>query len=117
MNELELRYLKKNNFSKYLDGEYTSYVIQNYVLADSLDNVHGFCDEKQIGLIKVQFAELYPRISWMKITVRHINLGDYEVKLTWQIDGKKEEDESSISGEGLYELISQAIVLANVNDF
>lgn len=116
MNELEARYLKENHFFSY-KNEYTSCVIQNYVWANELKNVNGFCDEKQIGFIKVQFSDLLKKISGMSITVRHITLNEYEVKLSWHVDGQDEWQESSISGEGIYELISQAIVLADIYNF
>ena len=116
MNELEARYLKENHFSSY-KNEYTSTVILNYVWANELENVNGFCDEKQIGFIKVQFGDLLKKISGMGITVRHITLNEYEVKLSWHADGQDEWQESSISGEGIYELVSQAIVLADVYNF
>lgn len=118
MNQLETRYLKENNFRSYEKDKYTSYVMQDGTWSKDLQNIKGFCDEKQIEFIKVQFGEkLLGRISSMQIVVRHISLSEYEVKLIWRITAEKDDRESSISGEGIYELVSQAIVLADVDEF
>ena len=118
MNQLEARYLKENNFRSYEKGKYTSDVKQGDTWCKDLENIKGFCDEKQLEFIKVQFGEkLLKRISSMQIVVRHINLSEYEVKLIWRITADKDDRESSISGEGIYERVSQAIVLADVDEF
>ena len=117
MNELEARYLKDNCFFLNEKGEYVSNIIDEKIWCYE-NEFGGLCDYKHIDFIKIQFGEkLLNKIEKMKITVREVGMHEFDVKLEWMYEGGKNWNESSISGEGLYELVSQAIVLASIYDF
>lgn len=124
MNELERRYLKENHFLKNPDGSYSANLIvgHEFCYRDRPDT--SFRDEKQIKFLETQFGDKLNDVRTMIITIKHIQMSEFDVKLEWQTDVKNKNNEgewyehdSSITGEGLYELISQAIVLADVNEF
>ena len=109
MNSLEFDYLKRNNFKKCdYNDIVASDVIRNSQFVDD-----GFKDEKQIAFIKAQFGEDFTKkVTGMRIIVKFIGNLEYDATLEWTTD--EGTHTSCIGGEDLYGLVSQAIVLADV---
>jgi len=115
MNALEYEYLQRNNFKKHGD-HLISIVVENGQFLGE----HGFHDEKQIAFIKTQFADGFERhyLEDICIVVKPVNQSEYDVSLKWSLTdeyGDSRSYESSIGGDDLYDLVSQAIVLARVD--
>lgn len=112
MNALEKEYLKKNNFTKNENGRLVSQVISKRQFVED----GGFQDERQRNIIKAQFGNGLASVEEMKIFVDEVNSYEFDVEISWRTsDG--EMHESKIGGEGIYELVSQAIVLADIEEF
>lgn len=109
MNSLELKYLKENNFRKTTDGRLSAIIMENgnYALPEN-----GFHDSRQIAIINVQFGRDLDKIQDMSVEVKQVGDAEYDVCLKWISQDDVNEHVSQISGEDLYCLVSQAIVLA-----
>lgn len=116
MNTLECEYLAMNRFARKTPSEsLASTVIHESKFADD-----GFMDKRQIDIIKAQFGDKLKNVSEMRITVNVVGMSEFDVKLEWctrSEHGVETWHSSTIGGEGLYELVSQAIVLADTNWF
>jgi len=112
MNKLEMEYLRRNGFKKVADGTYVTTVI-----GDAKEG-EFFTDRKQSALIKLWFESSKDGIQEMKIEVREINAYEFDVSLLWSTmkDGEVIHHKSVIGGEDLYDQVSQAIVLADVEN-
>ena len=110
MGMLETEYLKKNNFIKENDGRYVSKVIEGGSLVEN-----GFSDKRQIGIIKAQFGDSLNDVEDMSLSAIPLGFSEFDVELWWRSGGA--DHMSTISGDGLYELVSQAIVLADMDNF
>ena len=112
MRKLELDYLKRNCF-RLCDSKEGSKSTEYYseIISDGCQ-VSAFMDQRQLALIQAQFGDSYKRIENMIVFVKPVNDSELDVSLHWKMKGIDDEMYSSISGEGLYELVSQAIVLA-----
>jgi len=112
MKASEFEYLKHNGFKGESDGTICSVVITNSKLSED-----GFRDARQLSFIRTQFGDLLDKyVCEMKIIVESLsNFSEYQVTLQWTYlneYGDHVTKKSSIGGEGLYDLVSQAIVLA-----
>lgn len=112
MKASEFEYLKRNGFNGESDG-----TICSTVIADSKFSEDGFKDAKQLSFIRTQFGDLLEKyVREMKIIVESLSdFSEYQVTLQWTyLDGYGDyvTKQSSIGGENIYDLVSQAIVLA-----
>ncbi len=109
MNSLELKYLKENNFRKMPDGRLSAIIMENgnFVLPEN-----GFHDSRQIAMVNVQFGRDIDKMQDMSVEVKQVGDAEYDVCLKWISQDDANEHVSQISGEDLYCLVSQAIVLA-----
>ena len=123
MNSLELKYLKENNFRKMPDGRLSAIIMENgnFALPEN-----GFHDSRQIAIVNAQFGRDLDKMQDMSIEVKQVSDDEYDVCLKWisrddvnphigkskSLKPLSNEHVSQISGEDLYCLVSQAIVLA-----
>lgn len=123
MNTLERKYLTENNFHLVSDknGEkvYETSVIEEGELScrnTVSGKVRGFNDGEQISILLAKFHPImHGGMLWsMSLSVSSVLSGEFDVTLSWSNrEGKM--FASSIGGEDLYELVSQAIVLSDTS--
>lgn len=114
MNTLERLYLKDNHFNfDETSGKHVSVVMENgsFALPEN-----GFHDGRQLAIIKAQFGDELDRLQDMSIEVEPLNGVEFDVCLKWGFQNDMHGHMSQISGEDLYSLVSQAIVLACEED-
>lgn len=115
MNALDFEYLKNNGFKQ----EGTN-MVSSKVISDREFVKDGFRDERQLAFIRTQFADgIGKYIVDMKIVVEFVNDLEYDVSVEWQYEngyGDTESESSTICGEDVYDLVSQAIVTARVGN-
>ncbi len=108
---LDLEYLKRN-FFRIDDGRYISDVMGN----GRFLNGECFSDRRQRAIMQAQFGDRLSDVEDIRLTVKPATDYEFDVEMLWHWkDGRL--CRSSVSGEDLYGLISQAVVLANVEDF
>lgn len=115
MNSVEYEYLRKNGFQNHGLSDMVS---SNIILDGKQTN--EFHDERQLAFLKTQFGEDFKYIVDMKILVKFFGAHEYDVSLKWTVEtgyGDIEKHESNISGEDLYNLISQVIVIAKTFEY
>ncbi len=113
MQKLEIEYLKRNGFKLVgKDGGFESWMIDEFKLVDE-----GFSDKRQRSLVHAQFGDRIQDVERLGFMVKPVNEREYDVTMHWLYrDGAKSVIHSStIGGEDLYDLVSQAIVLADVD--
>ena len=115
MNALECEYLARNHFARKTPSESLS----STVIYQSEFVNDGFTDKRQIDIIKAQFGDKLKNVGEMRIAVKLVGDVEFDVELEWSYKQPAFGDawhSSAIGGEGLYELVSQAIVLANIDE-
>jgi hypothetical protein len=115
MNALDFEYLKNNGFKQEGTNRVSSKVISDREFVND-----GFRDEKQLAFIRTQFADgIGKYIVDMKIVVEFVNDLECDVSVEWQYEngyGDIVGESSTIGGEDVYDLVSQAIVTARVGN-
>ena len=115
MNSLEFDYLKNNGFQSEGADKVVAYVVKDGEIVKD-----GFKDARQMAYIKARFGEDFLKyVTDMRIEVKFVG-SDYDVVLEWaSVNGYGDHvtGESFVGGEDVYDLISQAIVLARIGTF
>lgn len=114
MQELVRRYLKENGFKPIgNDGAFESIVINEKGFMND-----SFSDRRQLALIRAQWGDLLENVTDMSIIISPVEGDEFDVTLSWFVEDddthSKKGHCSSIGGNDLYGLVSQAIVLADV---
>lgn len=113
MQKLEIEYLNRNGFKPIGDGKsFESWMMDGFKMLDN-----GFCDKRQRRLVHAQFGEKFEDVEKLGFVVRPVNDSEYDVSMTWCTRKGVELrwHSSTIGGEDLYDLVSQSIVLADVD--